>query len=112
MTEVTRDDIIAGLEAAGFELRPHVKPPDLVKLASELAQMLWDAEGGDIDNESVQGLLVSCGVVRYRKPTEAELKDPEWWGHEWEIGPDDEGVGEYTHDMKELRKAAKAAESA
>ncbi len=111
MPTVTREDMIAGLEAAGIAVRPHVKQPDLVKFASEMAQMLWDAEGGDLDNEGVQGLLVSCGVILYRKPTEAELNDREWWGHEWDIGADDEGVGEYTHDMKELRKTAKAIDN-
>ena len=85
--------------------------PDLVALASELTQMLWDAEGCDLDSEAIQSLLVSCGVIRYRKPTPAELSDPEWWGHEWSIGPDDnESVGEFTCEMKELRKVAKATE--
>ena len=73
---------------------------DLVKFASEMAHMLWDAEGGDLDNESIQSLLVSCGVVQFRKPTQAELDDPEWWGHEWDIGPEDEGVGEFAPEMK------------
>jgi hypothetical protein len=70
--------------------------PDLTRFASEMAQALWDAEGGDLDNEGVQSILVACGVIRYRKPTQAELDDTDWWGHEWDIGPDDEGVGEYT----------------
>lgn len=84
---------------------------DTVKLASELAEMLWEAEGCDLDNIAVQELLVACGVVHYRKPKPSELADLEWWGHEFDIGPDDHGVGEFTPEMKELRKAAQPAET-
>lgn len=84
---------------------------DTVKLASELAEMLWEAEGFDLDNIAVQELLVACGIVHYRKPKASELADPEWWGHELDIGPDDNGVGEFTPEMKELRKAALPADA-
>jgi hypothetical protein len=85
-----------------------MSPPDLVRFAGEMADLLWDDPGLDVDVEAVESLLVSCGVIQYRKPTPNELADAEWWGHEYGIGADDEKVGEFTPAMKEMRKAARA----
>jgi hypothetical protein len=77
---------------------------DLAGFAREIAEMLWEGECCDLDAASVQDLLVAHGIVHYRKPTAAELSDPEWWGHQFDIGPNDDGVGEFTPEMKQLKQ--------
>jgi len=83
--------------------------PDLVKFATEMADLFFESEGFDIDAEAVQGLLVGNGIVHFRKPTAEELADPEWWGHEHDIKPDDDGVGDLTPEMAAMVKTADEA---
>lgn len=39
------------------------------------------------------------GLVLDRKPTPAELADPQWWGHDYGITADDETVTERTPEF-------------
>lgn len=82
---------------------------DLVAFASDIADLLFDADGCDIDLDAIRGALEQHGIVAYRAPTENELADEEWWGHEYSIGDNDKAVGELTPEFKALRKARKDA---
>lgn len=79
---------------------------DSIGFAKAIAEMFWEGEVGDLEGGAVQELLVSFGIIQFRKPTAEELSGPEWWGHEYDIGPDTEGVGEFTPSFKALTNAS------
>jgi hypothetical protein len=78
---------------------------DPIGFAKAIAEMFWEGECGEIDGGTAQELLEKFGIIHFRKPTAEELSGPEWWGHEYDIGPDTVGVGEFTPSFKDMRKA-------
>lgn len=60
----------------------------------------WSHDCLDIDGCDFQEIAEEHGVVIRRKPTKEEFADPDWFGHEFDIGPDDPGVYELHPDLK------------
>lgn len=83
---------------------------NVVKFAEEIIRMYWEGDCADLDGEAVQTLAVSYGLVEYRKPRPSEMADPEWWGHEFSMGPDDVGVGEFSREFCAMMKEHKTDE--
>lgn len=78
---------------------------DLVKFAQGITDLMWEeGEYGhcDLDNDAVQDLAEECGIVFFRAPTDAELADPLWFGHDMGITAGDKAVGELTEEFKAL----------
>jgi hypothetical protein len=77
------------------------KSPDLTGFAIEMADTLFDADGGDIDYLSLECALVEHGVIEFRAARPAEVADPEWWGQEFydKKQPDKKFVGQLTAAM-------------
>ena len=82
----------------------------VVKFAEEIIRMYWESYGSDLDGEAVRSMAVSYGLITFRKPTQGELSDPEWWGHELSIGPDSAGVGVFTREFCRAMKEYKTDE--
>lgn len=79
-----------------------------ILFASEVIESQWDDCGPSEDGQMILEHAESVGLIRWRKPNPAELADEEWWGHEFEIGPETEGVGELSPEFRTLVKEAKA----
>lgn len=78
----------------------------IVLFASDLIDGVFE----DVSEEGQEILdhAESCGLIGWRKPKASELADEEWWGHEYEIGADDAGVGHKTDAFIGKIKTAKA----
>lgn len=74
---------------------------DLAEFAKMIVDSACEEGGSDLDAAWVQELAVSCGLIVMRKPTPAELADDEWFGHEYGIDADTEGVIERTPAFKQ-----------
>lgn len=81
---------------------------DFVKFAKGVTELMWDEGQPDLDNGSVQELAEECGIITYRKPTQAEIADPDWWGHAEGIKADDQSVGELSPEFSSMAKNAAA----
>lgn len=80
----------------------------LIEFAKEILDAACEVDASDLDIMWVQELAESCGLIVTRKPTDAELADNEWWGHEYCIGKDTSGVIDRTEEFKAAIKAAKS----
>ena len=78
----------------------------LVEFAKEILDAACEIDACDLDIQFVQELGMSMGLVVARKPTEAELADQSWWGHEYGIGKDTAGVIDRTPEFIAAIKAA------
>ena len=79
----------------------------LVEFAKEILDAACDIDACDLDIQFVQELAASCGLIQMRKPTDAELSDQEWWGHDYGIDRDTAGVIDRTPEFIAAIKAAK-----
>ena len=80
-----------------------------ILFAIDIIEQAWE-DGPTEEQQSMLDVAEHQGIVRWRAPTEAELADPDWWGHAWDITADNEtGVGEID---PEFRKAAERAAKA
>ncbi len=64
--------------------------------AKQLIDWVWDDGPSSEEGQTILDMATTKGLIHWRKPTAAELADDEWFGHEFQIGPDDAEVGEYT----------------
>lgn len=48
----------------------------------------------ELDLADVEEIAERYGLILFRKPTPAELSDPDWWGHAASISADDETIVE------------------
>jgi hypothetical protein len=67
-----------------------------ILFAKELIDWVWDDGPSTEESQAVLDMATAKGLIQWRKPTAAELADDEWWGHGYDIGPNDSEVGEYT----------------
>ena len=74
---------------------------DPVSFAKAVLDLMWE-QVDELDYEAIEDLAQRYGLIIWRRPTPSELSDPEWWGHEYGIGSEDDGVGEFTPSFKEL----------
>ena len=83
----------------------------LVEFAKEILDAACEIDASDLDIQFVQDLGMSLGLVVARKPTDAELADHDWWGHEYGIDKDTEGVIDRTPEFIAAIKAAAKSET-
>lgn len=82
------------------------KQADPTGFANAIATMIFEDACCDLDALEVAELLQAHGIIKYRKPTGKDLADPEWWGHDWDMKANDDGVGELTPSFKVLTKCS------
>lgn len=78
----------------------------VVLFAAVAIENQWDDGGPSEDGQLILDGAEVAGLIHFRKPTSAELADDEWWGHEFEIDADTNGVGELTPEFSALKKEA------
>lgn len=81
----------------------------IVLFAADVIESQWDDCGPSEDGQMILEHAESVGLIVWRKPTPSELADREWWGHEFDIGPDTSGVGELSPSFRKMKTAAKIA---
>lgn len=81
----------------------------VILFAVDVIEAQWDDCGPSEEGQMILDEAEALGFIHWRKPTPSELADGEWWGHEFDIGPETAGVGELSPDFRELKKAAKSA---
>ncbi len=81
----------------------------VVLFAADVIEAQWDECGPSEEGQCILDAAEALGFIHWRKPKPSEIADEEWWGHEYDIGPDTAGVGELSPDFRELKKAAKLA---
>jgi hypothetical protein len=80
---------------------------DLVGFARAIVDAATEEGGMDLEPQWVQETAEHFGLIYTRKPTERELADPEWWGHEYDMTADTLGVIVETPEFIAACKAAK-----
>lgn len=79
----------------------------VVLFAVDVIESQWQEDGPSEEGQMILDAAEAIGFIHWRKPTAAELADDEWWGHEFEIGPDNAGVGELSPRFRALKAMAK-----
>lgn len=57
--------------------------------ARDMIEWAWEDGPSTEEAQTILDMATAKGLVHWRKPTQAELNDQEWWGHEFDIGPED-----------------------
>lgn len=75
--------------------------------ARDMIEWAWEDGPSTEEAQTILDMATAKGLVHWRKPTQAELNDQEWWGHEFDIGPEDAQVGEFTSEFRAALANAK-----
>lgn len=84
----------------------------VVQFARGTIESCWEDGGHTEEQQAILDHAKAMGLMHWRKPTASELADDEWWGHEFDIGPNDEAVGELTPEFIALIIGSRAAPGA
>jgi len=82
---------------------------DPVAFAAELISVIFDDDADEMEVQAIAEMAERHGLILSRRPTEAELSDPDWWGHEYGITEDDETVMERTPAFEAMLPELQAA---
>lgn len=76
--------------------------------AKDMIEWAWQDGPSTEEAQIILDLATAKGLVHWRVPKPSELADLEWWGHEFQLGPDDKQVGEFTPEFRAALSKAKA----
>ena len=75
--------------------------------AKDMIDWAWQDGPSTDEAQTILDMATAKGLIHWRVPKASELADREWWGHEFQLGPDDKQVGEYTPEFRSALSRAR-----